>query len=766
LLTNLFTMKRILFLISAILIFKAQAQVIPQQRTCGTPVLPAQYETWLQSVKPVPGKYGTANIQSVFNIPVIVHIIHNNETVNSISATSGNNINAAQVIDQINILNKDYNGLNADTTLIPSIFKPLLGKFQVNFCLAVVNPTGGVLAEPGVDRINRVAKGWTATPYSQAYIDATIKPNSIWDPNRYLNIWIAPLSGGLLGYATFPNPGSTGLQGLTGTFGTTTTDGVVILNTSFGSIGTAQTGQYNKGRTITHELGHWMGLRHIWGDANCATDYCNDTPVAQTSNFGCPTFPFHVGTCAGNTTGEMTMNYMDYTDDACMQMFTADQKNRAQLILSNSPMRAALLTSTVCNLPTVSNDVGIVFVASPTYSQSINCLNYINPVVSITNFGNTTLTSALFSYKVDASAVQTLNWTGSIAPNTSSTVALTQITGLSFGAHVFSVNVSAPNGGTDNNLTNNNNLQQFSIVNNFAFNAPSGAICQGNAIIITASGATTYSWSTGITTASISLNPAITTTYMVTGYQGLCSVPKTVTVTVQNGPVITLDKTDVCEGVPSIITASGANSYTWDSGETSASISATLYATNIFTVTGSSSAGCASTQTFTVVMDPTPSSTISPSNVTCGSCSDATLSVNASGGSAPYTYTWMPGNINTQAAPNLGAGCYNVTIMDAKGCVALDSACVSFDTGIFTNAISNSSLKILPNPSNGKFLIQFVTDVTKNIEITDALGKVIQKSETSSRSATIDISAYADGIYYARIVTGKDLMVIKLIKEK
>ena len=104
--------------------------------------------------------------------------------------------------------------------------------------------------------------------------------------------------------------------------------------------------------------------------------------------------------------------------------------------------------------------------------------------------------------------------------------------------------------------------------------------------------------------------------------------------------------------------------------------------------------------------------------------------------------------------------------MDAKGCVALDSACVSFDTGIFTNLISNSFIKVLPNPSSGKFLIQFPTDATKNVEIMDALGKVIQKSETSSRSIAIDISGYADGIYYARIVSGKDLSVVKLMKEK
>ncbi|MGZ3898979.1 MAG: zinc metalloprotease, partial [Bacteroidia bacterium] len=294
------------------------AQITPSQR-CGSGILPQQFETWVQSITPVPGKGGSNSTQSVFNIPVIVHVIHDNEPLNSVSATTGGNLNAAQIQDQINIMNRDYNGLNADTASIPAVFKPFLGKFQFNFCLAVVNPTGGVLAEPGIDRINRVSKGWTAPPYTQTYIDGTIKPGSIWNTNQYFNIWVMNLGGGLLGYATFPNPGTSGLSGLSAPYGSTTTDGVVILNKAFGSIGTAVTNApYDKGRTFVHEAGHWLGLRHIWGDGTCLTDYCNDTPPAQTSNFGCPTFPHNLGTCAGNTTGEMTMNYMDYTDDACM----------------------------------------------------------------------------------------------------------------------------------------------------------------------------------------------------------------------------------------------------------------------------------------------------------------------------------------------------------------------------------------------------------------------------------------------------------------
>lgn len=748
-------------------IFNTWSQNNAGQRTCGTPVLPDQYEDWINALQPVKGKYGTASIQSVFNIPVIVHILHNNESVNSISATSGNNINAAQVADQIAILNRDYNGLNPDTSLIPAVFRPLRGKFQVNFCLAVVNPTGGVLAEPGIDRINRVAKGWTAFPYSSTYMDATVKPNSIWDPNKYLNIWIAPLSSGLLGYATFPNPGTSGLSGLSAPFGTTTSDGVVISNTAFGSIGTGQGGVYNKGRTTTHEVGHWMGLRHIWGDSNCGTDYCNDTPPAQAANYGCPGFPLRLGTCSGNTTGEMTMNFMDYTNDACMYMFTADQKNRAQLILANSPMRRALITSTACNLPAITDDIGISYVAYPTYSQSLNCVNAISPVVNVTNYGTTTLTTALFSFNVDGVNTQTFSWSGSAAPNTSFTLALPQIGGLGFGAHVFSVNVSAPNGGTDNNLSNNNNLQHFSIVNNFAFTVSSGAVCQGSSIVLTANGASSYSWSTGATTSTVSVSPTVTTVYTVTAFSGLCAVPRTTTITVQSPPALTINKTTVCENMPVSITASGANSYTWSSGETSASINVTLAASTNYTVTGSTSAGCLNSQVFSISVSQPPAIAAADAFVSCGSCNDATLTVSVTGGTAPYTYLWMPGNITTVDAPGLGVGCYTVTVTDAKGCGIMDTACVSFETGLFGRKLSGEKrVKVSPNPGGGKYSFEFPVEGKKSLEVIDALGKRVFYAETNAAAETIDISSYPKGMYYARVVSGEGLnTVLKLVKE-
>ncbi len=761
-------MKKILFFSCLLCTFMMNSQNDTTHNKCGTGTLPQQFETWVQSLTPTVknGKNNVATIQSIVNIPVIVHVIHNNQNVNSNFATTGNNISAAQIIDQINILNKDFNGTNADSNLIPAVFKPLRGRFQVNFCLAVVNPTGGILAEPGIDRINRVSKGWTNLPYSTTYFDATVKPNSIWNPNKYFNIWLSTLTGGVLGYATFPNPSSSGVGGLPAPYGSATTDGIVVNPNNFGSIGTAQFSNNDKGRVATHEVGHWLGLRHIWGDSNCGTDFCNDTPPAQNSNYGCFNHPYKLGVCPGNTTGEMTMNFMDYGDDACMVMFTADQKNRAQLILTNSPIRAALITSTVCNLPTIGNDVGISFVSKPTYSQSINCnTNFINPVINVTNYGSVNLTSALFSYNIDGVNTQTLNWTGNVAPNTSFTVGIPQLSNISVGSHVFSVNVSQPNGGADNNLNNNNNTQQFSIISNFNFSSPSATTCAGTSTILTATGATTYSWSTGATTASVSLNPLVTTVYTVTGIIGSCSKPQTVTLTVQQLPTISVSNTNICANVPNTITASGASSYLWDTGETTSTISVELVSSTNYSVTGFTTAGCSITKNVNVVVNPLPTSSITVYYLTCDFCNDGMLSVAAVGGTEPYTYKWMPGNKNTTFISELETGCYNVTITDAKGCKTLDSACVSFDTAIRDLFKNDIDVNIFPNPSTGEFIIERSGTESAQLEITDALGRIIKQERLSETSIQLNLTAEPRGMYFLKISTDKGEKRLKLLKE-
>lgn len=654
-------------------------------RGCGSGVLPQQFEDWVQTLQPAtPGKGGGNSTESVFTIPVIFHVVHNNEAVNTIAATTGNNLNGAQIVDQLNILNKDYNGLNADTSLIPAVFKPLLGKFKINFCLAVVNPTGGVLAEAGIDRINSVAKGWTAGPYTQAYTDATIKPNSIWDPARYFNVWCLNLGSGLLGYATFPNPGSTGLLGLSAPFGSATTDGCVILNKAIGSIGTAvSNAPYNKGRTLTHEAGHWVGLRHTWGDAACGNDFCNDTPTSNTSNFGCPAFP-HV-TCSNGPNGDMFQNYMDYTDDACMMMFSKDQMYRAQLIMANSLYRASLLTSTVCNLPTSTNDIGVVNIISPTYSQVINCNPYINPVVQIHNFGSNMVTSATFTYNVDGVNTQTLNWSGNLSPNTSATVTIPQINGLANGAHYFAVRANSVNAGTDSNLGNNYSFQQFSITNGYTI-AASGAttICSGNPATVTATGgATSYTWNPGsITGTAAVVSPGSTTIYSVSGTYSNCVKVATVQITVNITPTLTANSTTICTGGTATLIASGATTYSWSTSATTSSITVTPASQTVYTVTGTNGV-CSSAKTVTVSIG--SSIGIVPVATSTSFCNGGSATITASGAS---TYTWQPGNLN---GSSISVNPSSTTIYTVTGTAAACTGSNTISITVNANPTVNAS---------------------------------------------------------------------------
>ena len=258
--------------------------------------------------------------RSVVTIPVVVHVVYRNST---------QNVSTAQVQSQIDVLNADFRRLNSDASLVPSVFAGVAADAEVNFCLATQTPSGAPF-----NGINRVASTRTsAFGTNDAVKSASTGGVAGWDPNRYMNMWVCEIGGGILGYATFPGTA------------TSTTDGIVVDFRYFGTNGTA-TAPFNKGRTATHEVGHWLNLRRIWGDATCGSDFVNDTPTHNTSNGGCPTYP-HYSTCSGAPI-EMTMNYMDYTDDACMYMFSAGQKTRMQALFGSGGARAALLTSPAC----------------------------------------------------------------------------------------------------------------------------------------------------------------------------------------------------------------------------------------------------------------------------------------------------------------------------------------------------------------------------------------------------------------------------------
>ncbi|MEJ0030860.1 MAG: M43 family zinc metalloprotease [Bacteroidota bacterium] len=272
-------------------------------------------------------------------IPIIVHVVHVGEAVGT-----GLNLSQAQVQAQIDVLNEDYRkkvgtpGFNSN---------PVGADIGIEFCLSPVDQNGNPMTEPGIDRIKGVNATW-----SQPQIEATLKPQTIWNPNLFFNVWTVKFGGGsanLLGYAQFPD--QSGLQGLNDDQNATsaTTDGVVIQYSSFGSADKGNfpvmQAPYNKGRTLSHETGHWLGLRHIWGDGLCGNDYVDDTPQAHTENRGCPVTKL---SCDG-VNFEMPQNYMDYSDDACMNIFTLGQKERIVAVLELSPRRKAVVAADLCN---------------------------------------------------------------------------------------------------------------------------------------------------------------------------------------------------------------------------------------------------------------------------------------------------------------------------------------------------------------------------------------------------------------------------------
>ena len=272
---------------------------------------------------------------SILRIPVVVHVVHNGEAVGT-----GPNLRYAQVASQIEVLNEDFrrrvgtNGFNED---------PVGADTGIEFYLAETGPDGDVLAEAGVDRINGGRSVWPKGPLRNP-IDTQLKPGTIWPPDRYFNIWTVNFGGfvsrDLLGYAQFPS--DSGLEGLNASGGSPDTDGIVVGYKYFGS---SEKGDFpdliapfDLGRTTTHEVGHWLGLRHIWGDGDCGVDdFCTDTPSAEGPNFGCAVAS---DTCG---TPDMVQNYMDYSDDGCMNIFTQQQRDRMLTVLTNSPRRRELI---------------------------------------------------------------------------------------------------------------------------------------------------------------------------------------------------------------------------------------------------------------------------------------------------------------------------------------------------------------------------------------------------------------------------------------
>ena len=294
---------------------------MPQQRVCGTMNVhrrllntdPAYANARLASENHAlafMARNGSAERAGTTVIPVVVHVVYN-------SAQPAQNISDAQIASQISVLNHDFRKTNPDAASVPAVFKPLVADARIEFALAIVDPSGN--PTNGITRTATTAASFTDDDSVKSAATHGANP---WPSDHYLNLWVCLLANPLLGYAQFPG-------------GPAATDGVVITHTAFGTVGTAAA-PFNLGRSASHEIGHWLNLYHIWGDDGIGCggdDLVADTPNQAGANIGKPHFP-HVS-CNNGPNGDMFMNYMDYSDDDSMFMFTTDQVVRMEATLDN-----------------------------------------------------------------------------------------------------------------------------------------------------------------------------------------------------------------------------------------------------------------------------------------------------------------------------------------------------------------------------------------------------------------------------------------------
>ncbi|MCH7396444.1 M43 family zinc metalloprotease [Belliella sp. DSM 107340] len=370
-------------------------------------------------------------------IPVVVHIIHNGTPVGQ-----GANIPQSQIEAQIRSLNEDFRRANQDQNQTPSEFLNVAADANIEFVLAKADPNG--FPTTGIVRVQG-----TRTVYG--IDDASIISSiSSWPTEDYLNIWVVPLSQPFIGYATFP---VSDLPGLNFAPSPAEFDGVTVDYRYFGEGGSAVSG--SRGRTATHEVGHYLGLRHIWGDPNTGQDGClvddfvDDTPNQDADNNNCrinnPRF-----SCG---TRDMTENYMDYTPDACMNLFTQGQVDRMNVVLEFSPRRGSLINNFATQEPILPNlDLSVEEIVNP---KDLICSNVIVPEVEFLNRGLNVISSARIEISLNDNIVETRDLSLNLATTESITVSFNPITLIGDGQTEFKVRIIQVNGGIDANISNN-----------------------------------------------------------------------------------------------------------------------------------------------------------------------------------------------------------------------------------------------------------------------------------------------------------------------
>jgi hypothetical protein len=401
-----------------------------------------QFESWLRDRLIRAQAFKADRVAgSNYIVPIVVHVIHNGEPVGT-----GTNISDAQILSQIPVLNNDFQRLNADAINTPSEFVPVAGQFPITFVMAKQDPDG--LDTNGILRVKGTQTSWDISD------NYTFKALSYWPAEEYLNIWVVNLTGGLLGYTQLPV--SSTLQGLSNSSNDRLTDGVVVDYSAYGAgSGFNLQSKYNLGRTATHEVGHFFGLRHVWGDDNsCDTtnskDYVKDTPIQNSDYNGlCPS-----GTQIECGVHTMYDNYLNYTNDACMNIFSKGQVARMDVIINNSPRRVSLLTSPGSQPPSpVANDLGIKSISNP---GATACSGNVIPSIVVHNYGSNNVTSTQVQLSVNGTLVDTQTPSSlNLTPTSETTINFSSVSVNAGIAYNFSFQILQTNGGTDGNSNNN-----------------------------------------------------------------------------------------------------------------------------------------------------------------------------------------------------------------------------------------------------------------------------------------------------------------------
>lgn len=296
-------------------------------------------QKWIAAHPKTHQKTNTTKSEHITTIPIVFHVIHTGEPIGS-----GSNISDAQIQSQIDILNEDFRLMNSDSLPDTHPFWFYTADAEIEFCLATRDPNGN--ATTGITRT------LSSNPYFDVANSDDVKSTANggkdnWDPTKYLNFWTFKKNPdwSMIAWATFPSNLTTSPE----------LDGVAQIYNATGIHPNNLPG-YNLGRTATHEVGHWLNLRHIWGDGFCGDDFVSDTQAANFINYGCPSFPHNANNaCGTDEDGEMYMNYMDYTNDNCKNMFTNGQAVRMDAALNI--YRAGLLTSLGCGSAIGVNEI-------------------------------------------------------------------------------------------------------------------------------------------------------------------------------------------------------------------------------------------------------------------------------------------------------------------------------------------------------------------------------------------------------------------------